>query len=60
LQVKNTCKGETASKAEGLCFYLQVKNTCKGEDWWEELTNEDKNRIMESDSQYNQGDFISH
>lgn len=29
-------------------------------DWCEELTFEDKNLIMESESQYNKGDFISH
>ncbi len=29
-------------------------------DWWEELTDEDKNLLMESESQYNHGDFISH
>lgn len=29
-------------------------------DWWEELTAEDKNLIMESESQYKTGDFISH
>ncbi|HEX8676513.1 MAG TPA: hypothetical protein VF700_04795 [Segetibacter sp.] len=29
-------------------------------DWLEELTDEDKNLIMESESQYNKGNFISH
>lgn len=29
-------------------------------DWWEELTPEDKNLVMESESQYEKGAFISH
>jgi hypothetical protein len=28
-------------------------------DWWEELTEEDKNLVMESDTQYGKGHFIS-
>ncbi|MBS1620703.1 MAG: hypothetical protein JSS80_03630 [Bacteroidetes bacterium] len=31
-----------------------------GKDWWDELTDEDKNLIMESEAQYGKGDFISH
>ena len=27
--------------------------------WWDELTEEDKNLLMESEQQYNQGKFIS-
>jgi len=29
-------------------------------DWWNELSEEDKNLIMESEVQYGKGDFISH
>jgi len=29
-------------------------------DWWDELSEEDKNLIMESEAQYGKGDFISH
>jgi len=29
-------------------------------DWWEELTVEDKNLVMESENLYHKGDFISH
>ena len=29
-------------------------------DWWDELTEEDKNLLMESEAQYGKGDFISH
>ncbi len=28
-------------------------------DWWDELTKEDKNLLMESEQQYNQGKFVS-
>lgn len=28
-------------------------------DWWDELTEEDKNLSMESEQQYNQGKFVS-
>lgn len=37
---------------------LLLSSTVK--DWWEELTFEDKNLIMESESQSIKGDFISH
>ncbi len=29
-------------------------------DWWDELTPEDKNLVMESELQYKQGEFVSH
>lgn len=29
-------------------------------DWWEELTVEEKNLVMESENLYNKGNFISH
>ncbi|HEY6504312.1 MAG TPA: hypothetical protein VIZ28_10085 [Chitinophagaceae bacterium] len=29
-------------------------------DWWDELSEEDKNLVMESEAQYGKGDFISH
>ena len=29
-------------------------------DWWNELTQEDKNLVMESEAQYGQGNFTSH
>ena len=29
-------------------------------DWWDELSEEDKNFIKESEAQYVKGDFISH
>ena len=28
-------------------------------DWWEELTEEDKNLLVESEQQYSQGKFVS-
>ena len=28
-------------------------------DWWDELTEEDKSLVMESETQYKQGEFIS-
>jgi hypothetical protein len=28
-------------------------------DWWEELTEEDKSLVMESEVQYDKGEFIS-
>ena len=30
------------------------------QDWWDELTEQDKNLVMESEAQYGKGDFISH
>ena len=29
-------------------------------DWWDDLTEEDQNLVMESEAQYEKGDFISH
>lgn len=29
-------------------------------DWWDELTEDDKNLLMESEEQYKKGDFILH
>lgn len=29
------------------------------EDWWDKLTEEDKNLLMKSEQQYNQGKFVS-
>jgi hypothetical protein len=29
-------------------------------DWWDELSEEDKNLVMESEKQYGKGNFISH
>jgi hypothetical protein len=29
-------------------------------DWWDELTEEDKNLVMESEAEYEKGNFISH
>lgn len=31
-----------------------------GKDWWEDLTDTDRNLIMESEVQYSKGDFIDH
>ncbi|MEI9945036.1 MAG: hypothetical protein WDN26_12565 [Chitinophagaceae bacterium] len=29
-------------------------------DWWDELPEEDKSLVMESETQYGKGDFINH
>ena len=29
-------------------------------DWWDELTEEDKNLVMKSEAEYEKGNFISH
>lgn len=29
-------------------------------DWWDELTDEDRSLVMESEDQYGKGDFVSH
>jgi len=31
-----------------------------GKDWWDDLPDEDKNLVMESEAQYSKGLFISH
>ena len=37
---------------------LQSNNQVK--DWWDELTEEDKNLVMESEAEYEKGNFIPH
>ncbi len=38
----------------------EAKILLQGEkDWWEELTEEDKSLVMESEAQYGKGNFIS-
>jgi len=36
---------------------LESKET---KDWWDELTEEDKNLVLESEAEYEKGNFISH
>lgn len=31
-----------------------------GTDWWDDLTEKDKSFVLESETEYNKGDFISH
>lgn len=38
----------------------ELLSSVTAKDWWNELTEEDKNLVMESESQYNKEDFISH
>lgn len=34
--------------------------TEKADDWWDEMTEEDKNLVKESEVQYGKGNYISH
>ena len=54
-QLINDCDNEI--------LLAEVKELLKSEDikdWWEELSSEDKNLVMESEMQYEKGNFISH
>lgn len=31
-----------------------------GKDWWEDLSETDKNLVMDSETEYNKGNFVSH
>jgi hypothetical protein len=54
-QLVDKCDNETIlEEAKEL---LQAANTT---DWWDELTEEDKSLVMESEVQYGKGDFINH
>jgi hypothetical protein len=54
-QLVDKCDNETIlEEAKEL---LQAANTT---DWWDELSEEDKNLVMESEVQYGKGDFINH
>jgi len=37
-----------------------LENSSSSKDWWDELSEEDKSLVMESEVQYEKGDFISH
>ncbi|HLF46995.1 MAG TPA: hypothetical protein VI548_11255 [Chitinophagaceae bacterium] len=37
-----------------------ILETANNGDWWDELSEEDKNLVQESELQYGKGDFISH
>ena len=54
-QLIDSCDNEILlEEAKNLLLSPAVK------DWWDELTTEDKNLVMESEAQYEQGNFISH
>jgi len=54
-QLINTCDNEIVlGEIKDLLKSKEVK------DWWEDLTSEDKNLVMESEIQYDKGNFISH
>ncbi|MBA3675614.1 MAG: hypothetical protein H0W75_11790 [Chitinophagaceae bacterium] len=54
-QLINTCDNEIVlSEIKDLLKSKEVK------DWWEDLTSDDKNLVMESEMQYDKGNFISH
>ena len=54
-QLVDSCDNELLlEEAKQLLLSSSVK------DWWEELTPEDKNMVMESEEQYQKGNFVSH
>ena len=54
-QLVDSCDNELLlEEAKQLLLSSSVK------DWWEELTPEDKNMVMESEEQYHKGNFVSH
>ena len=54
-QLIDSCDNEILlEEAKQLLLSSSVK------DWWNELTQEDKNLVMESEAQYEQGNFTNH
>ena len=54
-QLIDNCNNEVLlAEAKELLQSADVK------DWWDELTEEDKNLVMESESEYEKGNFINH
>ena len=54
-QLIDNCNNEMLlAEAKELLQSADVK------DWWDELTEEDKNLVMESESEYEKGNFINH
>jgi hypothetical protein len=54
-QLVDKCDNETILEEAKELF--QAANTT---DWWDELSEEDKNLVIESELQYGKGDFINH
>ena len=54
-QLINKCENEMI-----LTEVKELLQSSTGKDWWEDLTPEDKNLVMESEIQYSKGNFISH
>ena len=38
----------------------ELLQSSDAKDWWDELTEEDKSLVLESEAQYQKGNFISH
>jgi len=54
-QLIDNCDNEVLlAEAKELLQSADVK------DWWDELTEEDKNLVIESESEYEKGNFINH
>ena len=54
-QLIDNCDNEVLlAEAKELLQSADVK------DWWDELSEEDKNLVMESESEYEKGNFINH
>ena len=54
-QLIDSCDNEVLlAEAKELLQSADVK------DWWNELSEEDKNLVMESESEYEKGNFINH
>ncbi|HZE83488.1 MAG TPA: hypothetical protein VE035_04225 [Puia sp.] len=51
----NNCNNEsTLEEAK------EVLQETKERDWWDDLTEEDQSRVLESEAQYERGEFITH
>lgn len=54
-QLINTCDNEIL-----LVEVKELLQSPAAKDWWEDLSSEDKNLVMESEMQYEKGSHISH
>ncbi|MBA2762086.1 MAG: hypothetical protein H0U39_09045 [Segetibacter sp.] len=64
--MNKACKQELYQLIENCnneILLTEVKQLLQSEttqDWWDELTKDDKNLLIESKAQYEKGNFISH
>ena len=52
---------ELVDKCDNEILLEEVRELLQsGKDWWDDLSETDRNLVMESETQYNKGNFVNH